>query len=82
MGLILIIILVAIVIVALSHGRGTTILGGSPGGYQHCCTHDTRYEGTSHGTTTETPFDILSGCYARGEIDRTEYLEKKRAFEV
>lgn len=78
MGLIFIIILVGIIFVALSHGRGTGAFGGY-GGHSHCGTHGGGHPGTGQGPSTETPLDILAGRYARGEIDRTEYLEKKRA---
>ena len=32
-------------------------------------------------TNTESPMSILEKRYARGEIDREEYLEKKRELE-
>lgn len=79
MGLILIIALVAIVIVVLSQNRGTYLFGGGTGGH-NCGPHEPGTHGTyttSTGTTT-TPLEILADRYARGEIGRDEFLEKKR----
>jgi hypothetical protein len=67
--------------VVVTQGRGTAVFGGDHSAHQHCGIHGTGHGETGHGTTTETPLDILSGRYARGEIDRIEYLEKKRELE-
>lgn len=37
-----------------------------------------RFSGTRAGTARSTAATILDGRYARGEIDRGEYLERKR----
>ena len=40
-----------------------------------------KWIGREAGTPTESPLDILKKRYARGEINKDEYLEKKKDLE-
>ena len=62
MGLAFIVIVVVLLFVLLPHNR---VYGGG---------HPT----DATVTHAETPLDTLAKRYARGEIDRTEYLERRK----
>lgn len=65
MGLIFIIVVIAIVWVLFAQNYGAGRGTFTPGA-------------RDVPTNTETPLDILNRRYARGEIDRAEYLERRR----
>ncbi len=52
-------------------------------GHKHCCHHhDHSWGEHGGGPATMTPRQILDERYARGEIDRQEYLDRKKDIEA
>lgn len=62
MGLIFIVIVVVLLFALLPHNR---VYGGG-------------HPAVTTATHTDTPLETLAKRYARGEIDRTEYLERRK----
>jgi uncharacterized membrane protein len=46
------------------------------------CGHGTEGEGSHERDTSESELDILDKGYARGEISREKYEERKKPFQI
>ncbi len=72
MGIVLILVVIAIVWVLVAENRGA-----GPGVFTHGQTG-----AAADPVTGENPRDILDKRYARGEIGKAEYEERRRGLEV